>query len=405
MPPNAVEPTSAPAESFYANLPLIEHFEEVTDLARYSDVPASWLMVITDVRGSTRAIEQGRYRDVNALGVASIIGVKNAQPDLDLPFVFGGDGATLLVPGSRREATERALRGTRALAEDVFDLGLRVSVVPVADLYQAGHVPRVARFRASPHTSLAMFAGQAYAVAERWIKQSSSRFEVTREGPSEVDFQGFECRWQPIRSQRGSTVTLLIMALVPNELDRVAIYRRILQKLNGIVDPDVSRPVVARGLKMKGVFEDYTLEAQVRAQQRTGPEFERAASSARKAATVGRALTAFKLDAFDFDGASYKAEVEQNTDFRKFDETLRMVLDLSNDELARVRAMLQSERRSNGIAYGIHCANAALMTCLVRSYRGDHVHFVDGADGGYVLAAKQLKAQLAEQPRVGEEGR
>jgi hypothetical protein len=30
----------------------------------------------------------------------------------------------------------------------------------------------------------------------------------------------------------------------------------------------------------------------------------------------------------------------------------------------------------------------------VKSYDGNHLHFVDGAEGGYALAAKQLKAQL-----------
>jgi hypothetical protein len=35
------------------------------------------------------------------------------------------------------------------------------------------------------------------------------------------------------------------------------------------------------------------------------------------------------------------------------------------------------------------------MTCLVFSLaQGRHVHFIDGADGGYALAARQLKAQL-----------
>jgi hypothetical protein len=41
------------------------------------------------------------------------------------------------------------------------------------------------------------------------------------------------------------------------------------------------------------------------------------------------------------------------------------------------------------------------MTCLVFSLEESrHVHFVDGADGGYALAALQLKAQL--QSDVGD---
>jgi len=32
----------------------------------------------------------------------------------------------------------------------------------------------------------------------------------------------------------------------------------------------------------------------------------------------------------------------------------------------------------------------------VKSYKGNHIHFVDGSDGGYAMAAKGLKKQLAE---------
>jgi len=35
-----------------------------------------------------------------------------------------------------------------------------------------------------------------------------------------------------------------------------------------------------------------------------------------------------------------------------------------------------------------------LMTCLVFERHGQQVHFVDGADGGYAAAAKEMKKRL-----------
>lgn len=42
----------------------------------------------------------------------------------------------------------------------------------------------------------------------------------------------------------------------------------------------------------------------------------------------------------------------------------------------------------------MHKSREALVTCIVRSFTGNHMHFVDGSDGGYALAARGLKAQL-----------
>lgn len=57
-----------------------------------------------------------------------------------------------------------------------------------------------------------------------------------------------------------------------------------------------------------------------------------------------------------------------------------------------VTAFAGSTRRGQ-IAYGVHVSHQAMMTCLMFNLQ-DHVHFIDGADGGYALAAKQLKDQL-----------
>jgi len=384
-------------EGFYGGLGEITDFAAVTRPAAYTAVPATYWIALTDVRGSTKAIEAGRYKDVNALGVASIIGLANAMRDVELAYVFGGDGATILVPGSRKAAAERALRGACWLAREAFDLDLRVALVPLRELLASGTTAKVAKFRASPHTKLAMFSGTAFPLAERWVKDPAlaQRYEVAPEGEREANFEGFECRWRPIDSRRGTMVSLLVLAQGDDEATRALTYARVLSELGARMDMDRARPVKVEGLHMLGPFADYSVEARIRAGEPDRPDLPAATKEARLRTQIARVLRLFRKKAGGFDPTSYMRELEQNTDFRKFDELLRMVVDLSPDELSSVRAYLEREHAAGAIAFGLHEAQAALMTCLVRSYSGDHVHFIDGADGGYALAAKELKRQLS----------
>ncbi len=44
------------------------------------------------------------------------------------------------------------------------------------------------------------------------------------------------------------------------------------------------------------------------------------------------------------------------------------------------------------VRYGLHRQEAAVVTCITPSpLRADHLHFVDGAGGGYARAAQNLK--------------
>jgi hypothetical protein len=393
-------------EGFYASLNEIIEFREAMSIERHALAPASALLVSTAVIESTKAIEAGRYRDVNALGVASIVAVCNAMRDVELPYVFGGDGATLLVPGSRRQAAEQALRGVRALARSAFDLDLRASIVPVAELVEAGHVARVARFRASEHARLALFSGSAFATAGAWLEdgERGARYEVSREGESAADFAGFECRWQPLGSQRGHSVSLLVRALAPTEAERAQTYRNLLHAFERIVDTDACHPIKLSELKLNGMLGDYSVEARVRAQGASGSAYAAAHRSARKQSFLGKLLAASGMSSSGFDGKRYKQELIDNADYRRFDDTLRMVVDLNVAEIYRLESRLAAEHRAGRLVYGLHRSGAALVTCFVRSYNGDHVHFVDGAEGGYALAAQELRSQLAELVARGAKG-
>jgi len=93
-----------------------------------------------------------------------------------------------------------------------------------------------------------------------------------------------------------------------------------------------------------------------------------------------------------FDPAIYRRQVVENSDFRKFDDNLRMTLDCTPALADRIEKRLAEARAAHIARFGLHRQPAAIMTCIVPSIaESDHVHFVDGAAGGYAMAAKMLK--------------
>jgi len=75
---------------------------------------------------------------------------------------------------------------------------------------------------------------------------------------------------------------------------------------------------------------------------------------------------------------------------------LRMVLDCSPKLADDLEVRLAAAAAHNVARYGLHRQGAAMMTCFTPSpMRSDHVHFIDGAGGGYASAAAALKAGLA----------
>ncbi len=101
----------------------------------------------------------------------------------------------------------------------------------------------------------------------------------------------------------------------------------------------------------------------------------------------------FKLNVGGTDWGKYQDVVAAATDYCKFDDMLRMVI--AGDALQREKLTdyLERKYRSGKLVYGLHVSDRALLSCLVFDLSGRQVHFFDGADGGYALAAKEMKAR------------
>jgi hypothetical protein len=381
--------------NFYDKIRGFSKFHELTDPVHYTAVPDDWYVVITDVVGSTKAIEEGRYKEVNVVGAATIIAVLNNAKGFNIPYAFGGDGATLLIPSHLLQSVKDTLCAVQTRVYKMLSLDLRAGFVSVADLYREGAWLKVAKYHLSPTVTQAAFQGNALGLAEQWIKKGGGKTLICEHSDdSGLSLEGLECRWQPIENKNGIMLSLLVKVLPAHEQHAWEIYSELMQQI-GAIYPDSSGafPVKPSGMKLSFSPLAMLKEASMRTTSIIGRFAYLAAMYIQN--TIGWLSFTRKKPVGTFDGEQYLSELAANTDARKFDEMLRMVMDSSFAQKEQLETLLEARHRQGQIAYGIHSSQKALMTCLVFNLSGNHIHFVDGADGGYALAAKQLKAQLA----------
>ena len=107
-------------------------------------------------------------------------------------------------------------------------------------------------------------------------------------------------------------------------------------------------------------------------------------------------LFRFNLSLGGFNPKEYRDDLRTNSDFRKFDDGLKLTVDCTRETIEQICAILESAEAAGVAWYGIHRQSSALITCIVPSVvERDHIHFVDGAEGGYARAAEDLKLRRA----------
>lgn len=383
---------------FYRNLPVFTDFSNLVDESCFVEAPDSWFLVLSDVRGSTKAIQEGRYQDVNLIGAASITCVLNVLNSQDFPFVFGGDGATMLVPGSRLDEVISELKQLQMLSIKKFNLELRVGTVSIEKLHQLGAFIKVGKYQLSPGNFIAQFKGGGLNLAEEMIKNQKPqgaklhKAEFESENPN---LTGLSCRLKPMISQKGKIVCLLIKPNSEN-IDQNKNLEEILIQLKRILNNDFlsARPINSQQLKWS--WPHKSLWKEIVLQKNSRNIFIASVITGLKSLIATFSLS-LNIPLGPFKPATYKEELLTNSDFKKFDDMLRMVIDCTSQQEIEIKKLLELQKQQRKIFYGIHTSEQALMTCMVQSAsENQHIHFIDGGSGGYALAAIELKAQLKQ---------
>ncbi|WP_457092120.1 DUF3095 domain-containing protein [Microvirga sp. P5_D2] len=375
------------AAGFYARLPLYDRFSQLSDPAVYTPVPDGWVLGLSDIVRSTDAIQAGRYKEVNTAAASVIAALSNRLGSSDFPFVFGGDGASFALPASQTEIARETLAAVASWVRDAFGFELRIALVPVADIRAKGHDVRIARFAVSPDVTYAMFAGGGLAYAERRMKEGE--YAIPPAAPGTMpDLSGLSCQFDTITPERG---VILSMIVLPGAGAEPAAFHALIGKVLALTEDrqESGRPLPELGPSLTSPFNGLEIEAKAMGSRGKNPFAYFRLVIYRLMSFV---ILGLSLPVGGFNPAKYRHQLVENTDFRKFDDGLRMTLDCTPALADRLEALLSDAEREGMARYGLHRQDAALMTCFVPSpTRADHIHFVDGAMGGYAMAARALK--------------
>jgi hypothetical protein len=347
---------------YYARLPIFDGFASIMDPARYRPLPDDWVLGLTDVVSSTKAIEEGRYKAVNTAGASVIAAVSNALGGRKFPFVFGGDGASFAVSGDDKALARTALAATAAWTRDDLQLDLRVALIPVSVVKEQGLNVSVARFAPSKNVSYAMFSGGGLAWADRAMKQG--QFAVPAAPPgTRPDLSGLSCRWNDIPASHGLILSLVVAPVTNGDPAFRKLVEELLTELES--SSEVARPVPENA---PGVgWPPPGLDLEARASRKSGQGLFMQRLRVGAGTLLAFMIMHFGIRVGGYDPKVYRREVVENSDFRKYDDNLRMTLDCTPALADRIEQRLTKAEKDKVARFGLHRQPSAIMTCIVPS--------------------------------------
>jgi len=202
------------------------------------------------------------------------------------------------------------------------------------------------------------------------------------------EIKDLSCRWQPINSARGKILSILVRS----STDDIQIFERIISEFTSLLEGDIGRsnPVNLEVMKYKSLWATFRSEFKLHAKHFNKGYFTRLFWAAFSVWSFkGRRVK-------PFDTQTYSRSLPAHSDFRKFDDMLRLVIDCKPSQVLKIHTYLETLHHEGRVYFGIHESDHAIMTCLVgTTNEGEHIHFIDGGAGGYAMAAKTLKEQMA----------
>ncbi|TXF86665.1 DUF3095 domain-containing protein [Neolewinella aurantiaca] len=359
----------------------------------FAPVPPDWQVIVIDVMGSTQAVAAGRHHDVNLAATGGIITVLNRlrtkYDGLVIPYFFGGDGATFIVPAELSEDLVAILDNYRHHVKQRMDLVLRVGALGVDKVYAGGTSIRISRAALNRLYIIPVVLGNGLKEAETKIKATFIDEEALAAKLEALDLTGMECRWNEIAPPRDAEQILVLLVSSQEDTLQGRIYGEVISRIDRIFGPLNQRlPIGSSRLVLNLGLMNLAKEMYASLGRLSFRYLLR-----NWIATLYGPWYFKRTEA----GKKYLARITQLTDSLMLDGNINTVISGTDAQIKELITDLEKLEQAGKIVFGYHVTHASVMSCYVRDHDEDHVHFLDGTEGGYTSAARMFKQKLRER--------
>ena len=363
-----------------------EFYRSFIDQQQTKEVPSSWYLVVADIKGSTRAAQEGRYQEINYVGAAAIAALRNAFGGKKIPFVFGGDGATFLVSPEKLERVLSILNKLKDVAQKQMGFHLRVEAIQVGKIQDQGATIRFGFVSVGPSEGFHFFRGNGIALAETMLKNGGGEKFKIDSLKDQPNLEGLSCRVSHFPPSNGEVLNLIIEPRTSFD-EEDGIFEEIISVHTTFVE---FSPMKLKNHSRPWVSSKFLTEA------RMGGKYP-------FLVLVENLLTKliFKFNIKNpvvGNPRDYTEALLIQSDWIKMDGLFRMVLDVDKKTKEQLLSQLELLSAQGKIIYGISHSDDVVMTChLISGRNQEHIHFVDGSGCGLNRAAQALKEKKAKE--------
>ena len=379
-------------ELFYTRLPVneIPLGELLMEEHLFYRLPTDWYVIVTDIKDSTEAIRQGKHELVNLIATGSIVAVLNIayKANLAIPYFFGGDGASFMVPSALLPSIIKALEDHQAQTQQNFNLHIRIGFVEVKEIYENNIELTVCKLRTSRLFIIPVVLGNGLNFAEKKIKDPSYLIPAIADNSASLDLEGMQCRWDLVKPPLDTNEVISLIVVAMPDIRQSIVFKKVIDLLDRIYGTSQNRqPITASRLKLNASFFRIVMEMK--------------ASMGRMSWLYGIRTWLTSILGFIYFrtrfGRKYLDRLIAMSDTLVMDGRINTVITGRPAQREELQIALDNLEDAGELVYGLSTSGESVMSCYVRNLNDRHVHFVDGAQGGYTRAAAILKKKLGDR--------